>query len=202
MGISSCCFNIGNGRTWGHPQNYGHINKGENKMDINKILQGFKDIADSQTLLQEEAMVVMHDMNLQGLKRKHRHYSRMFHKHCVCIDNFAQDYGMKVSKPALKGGYKAKDLKDHFNKMIALLEKDLDALKKLNFAFIQACGKPYADGECMMKTLTKMWMKMKFRWMPRFEFTKWSPEDIVSWDKWLHDKIRCEELEHKYHEEH
>ena len=167
-------------------------------MKLDKIMQGFKDIADSQALLQEEAMVCAQKLNLNGLKRLHRHHSKLFQKDSLCITNFALDYGVNVTKPAVKGGFSAKNLKEHFEKFIPKLETDIEALRKLNLEFFNACGTEYDKGQCMQECLSKHWMKMKMRWVPRFEFTKWDPTDIVSWDKWLHDKIRCIEEEHHY----
>lgn len=172
-------------------------------MELTKILQGFKDVADSQALLHEEAMTAAQKINLNGLKRLHRHHACVFHKHGICITNFALDYGMEVKIPNLKGGYAASSLKEHFNTFIPKLEEDIEKLRKLNLAYIQECGMKYAEGCHMQKCLTKHWMKMKIRWLPRFEFTKWSPEDIMLWDKWLHDKVRClEEKHHEHHEHH
>jgi len=169
-------------------------------MDLSKIMQGFKDVADSQALLHEEAMMAAHKINLNGLKRLHRHHSRLFFKHAICIDNFAQDYGMEVKKPALKGGYSFADLKSHFKTFIPKLEADMEKLMKLNYEFIQAVGMEYHEGKCMQETLSKHLMKMKFRWVPRFEFTKYDPMDVMNWDKWLHDKVRCLEESHHYGE--
>jgi hypothetical protein len=167
-------------------------------MNLDKILQGFKDIADNQALLQEEAMVSAQKVNLNGLKRLHRHNSKLFQKDGLCILNFALDFGINVKRSNIKGGYAMSDLKDHFKKIIPLLEADIESLKKLNFQFLQACGVPYGKGKSMQECLTAMWMKMKFRWLPRFEYTKYDPTDVVAWDKWLHDKIRCTEEETNY----
>ncbi|MDR1361455.1 MAG: hypothetical protein LBJ18_04145 [Rickettsiales bacterium] len=167
-------------------------------MELGKILQGFKDVADNQALLHEEAMIAAHKTNLNGLKRLHRHHAKLFFKHGICIANFALDYGMEVKKSAPKGGYSFADLKSHFKNFIPKLEMDIEKLKSLNYAFIQAAGMEYAEGKCMQECLSKQWMKMKFRWTARFEFTKWDAVDIMHWDKWLHDKIRC--LEEAHHE--
>jgi len=167
-------------------------------MALDKILQGFKDIADNQACLNEEAMICAQRINMNGLKRLHKHKSHEFHEYGLCIDNFAQDYGMEVKKTVVKGGFTASDLKDHLKKCIVKLEADIATLKKLNYEFIKECGMEYGDGCKMQAHLSKLWIKMKIRWMPRFEFTKWSPEDIIEWDKWLHDKTRCLE-EHKHH---
>ena len=169
-------------------------------MDLSKIIQGFKDVADNQTLLHEEAMMATQKINLNGLKRLHRHHSNLFYKHGLCIDNFAGDYGMAVKKSVLKGGYTTTDIKDHFNSFIPKLESDIEKLKKLNFEFIQACGMEYETGVCMQECLSKQFAKMKFRWVPRFNYTKWDPMDIMQWDKWLHDKVRC--IEEGHHEHH
>ena len=169
------------------------------KMALEKILQGFKDVADTQALLQEEAMIAAHKINLNGLKRLHRHYAHKFHKHCLCVDNFAQDFGFMVKKTDVRGGYDMSDLKEHLTKFVPKLEADIAKLQKLNLQFIQECGMEYKEGVAMQECLTKHWMKMKFRWLPRFEYTKWNPIDIVDWDKWLHDKIRCEDEEHHVH---
>jgi hypothetical protein len=167
-------------------------------MALNKILQGFKEVADNQALLQEEAMIAAHKVNLNGLKRLHRHHSKIFFHKGICVVNFAQDFGIEIKKPVIKGGYAMSDLQDHFKKFIPKLEADIEKLKQLNYQFIQDCGMEYKEGVCMQECLSKQWMKMKFRWLPRFEFTKWSPEDICEWDKWLHDKMRCLE-EHADH---
>lgn len=172
-------------------------------MALDKILQGFKDVADNQACIQEEAMICAHRIDLHGLKRLHRRYSHKFHKHGLCIDNFAQDYGSEVKMADIKKGYTMSDLKDHFTKFIPKLESDLEKLKKLNLQFIQECGMEYKEGVCMQEHLNKLWMKMKFRWVPQFEFTKWNPLDIIRWDKWLHDKCRCEdEANHMHFDEH
>ena len=165
-------------------------------MALEKILQGFKDVADNQVLLQEEAMMCAHRINMNGLKRLHRHHSKIFHKHCLCIDNFAQDFGVEVKKTPMKGGYTMSNLKEHLTKFVKLLEQDIEKLQKLNAQFIQEFGMEYEEGVKMQTCLSKKWMKMKLRWLPRFEFTKWDPVDIMAWDKWLHDKIRCLEEEH------
>lgn len=162
-------------------------------MDMTKILQGFKDIADNQALLHEEAMICAHRINLNGLKRMHRHYAKKSAHHGLCIPNFAQDHGMEVKLVSPKGGYKMSDLKEHLTKFIPKIEADMEELKKLNSAVMQECGIHFKDGVEMLHGNCKLWSKMKFRWLPRFEFTKWSPEDIVEWDKWLHDKFRCKE---------
>ena len=169
-------------------------------MELNKIMQGLKDVADSQALLQEEAMMCAHKINLNGLKRLHRHNARLFFKHAICLDNKAQDFGFEVKKPSLKGGYVMTDLKDHLKKFIPKLEADIETLKKLNYEFVQIAGMECCIGVEMQKCLTNKWMKMKLRWLPRFEFTKWDPVDIMAWDKWLHDKIRCDEESHHYGE--
>ena len=167
-------------------------------MDLVKILQGFRDIADRHALLHEEAMNGTHKINLCGLKRLHRHAASKFHKRALCISNFALDHGMEVKFSDPKPGYKVSNLKEHLTMFSAMLEKDLAALKKLNATVLQECGVEFKDGVKMQHRVCQMWAKMKFRWIPRFEFTKWSAEDIVSWDKWLHDKLRCKE-EHKHH---
>ncbi|MCL1902547.1 MAG: hypothetical protein FWG18_02890 [Alphaproteobacteria bacterium] len=167
-------------------------------MAMEKIMQGFKDIADNQALLHEEAMLAVHKINLHGLKRLHKIKSKKFFKLGLCVANDAFDYGMEVKKPMPKGGYTASSLKEHLTKMVSKLEADMNALKKLNYQFITEAGMEYEHGVKLQEKVTKVWMKMKFRWIPRFEFTKWSPEDIVEWDKWLHDKCRCME-EHKDH---
>ena len=105
---------------------------------------------------------------------------------------------MEVKKPNLKGGYKMADLKDHFMTFIPRLEADIAKLKQLNFQFIQETGMEYGEGVKMQDCLNKHMMKMKFRWLPRFEYTKWDRVDIMQWDKWLHDKIRCLEEEHHH----
>jgi hypothetical protein len=138
-------------------------------------------------------MMAASKLNLHGLKRLHRHQSDKCHYHGLCITNYAQDYGMNITIPAVKGGFTSTNLKDHFTKFIPKLEQDVEKLRKLNSDYCEAQGIMYDEGVHMQKCLSKKWMKMKFRWLPRFEFTKWSPEDIVSWDKWLHDKTRCKE---------
>ena len=162
-------------------------------MDSLKILQGFRDIADNQAMLHEMAMVCSHRMNMNGLKRLHRAKSKKFHAYCLELENCAQDYGMELKLNMPKITFDAKDLKAHLTKMVELLEVEINELRKLNFAAVQAFGMEFKPGVGMQKCLAHIWMKMKFRWIPRFEFTKWSPEDIVEWDKWLHDKCRCEE---------
>jgi len=169
-------------------------------MDLNKILQGFKDVADNQALLHEEAMIAAHKINMNGIKRLHRHHAKIFFFKGLGIDCLAQDFGFIVKKPQLKGGYTSSNLKDHLTTLLPKLEVDLDKLKKLNFEFIQACGMECEEGIKMQECLTKQWQKIKFRWIPRFEYTKWGPEDVMEWDKWLHDKCRCHESEHHHYE--
>jgi len=158
-----------------------------------KILQGMRDIAGNQALLQEQAMIVSHRMNLCGLKRLHRHKAKNFYHHGLDLENCAQDYGIELKITVSKESFNAKDLKEHLTKMVARLETDLDEIKKLNAAAFNQFGMEFEIGKCLQESMTNLWMKMKLRWLPRFEFTKWSPEDIVSWDKWLHDKTRCKE---------
>lgn len=167
-------------------------------MPLDKIMQGFKEVADNQTLLHEEAMIAAHTINLNGVKRMHRHHSRKFHEHGLCVDNFAQDYGAKIEVSKTKGGYNFASLKEHITTFIPKLEADIAKLQKLNREFLQEFGMEFKEGVCMQECLSKHWMKMKFRWLPRFEFTKWDPMDIMNWDKWLHDKIRCLEENHHH----
>ena len=162
-------------------------------MDGLKILQGLRDIAGNQALLQEQAMIVSHRMNLCGLKRLHRHHAKKFYCHGLELENCAQDYGIELKIPAPKTSFNAKDLKEHLSKMVSALETDIEAIKKLNIAAFNQFGMEFTIGGEIQNCLSTMWTKMKNRWLPRFEFTKWSPEDIVSWDKWLHDKTRCTE---------
>ncbi|MDR0449314.1 MAG: hypothetical protein LBG89_02535 [Rickettsiales bacterium] len=162
-------------------------------MEPAKILQGFKDIADGQAMLHEEAMMCAQKINLNGMKRLHRHQSKKFYCHGICISNYAMDFGMEVKKPDVKKGYTMTNLKDHLTKMTARMEQDIDKLRKLNGEYFAAFGTEYHEGVCMQGALAKSWAKMKFRWIPRFEFTKWDPADIMVWDKWLHDKVRCME---------
>ncbi|MDR0319312.1 MAG: hypothetical protein LBH81_01060 [Rickettsiales bacterium] len=160
-------------------------------MEPAKILQEIRNIADNQALLNEEAMSCAQKINLNGLKRMHRHLAKKFQCHGICVANFAMDLGMDIKKPGAKGGYVMKDLKDHLTKFSALLEKDIASLKSLNGEFIKVNGMEFKEGVCMQECLVKKWSKVKFRWLPRFEFTKWDAMDIMNWDKWLHDKIRC-----------
>jgi hypothetical protein len=157
-------------------------------MEMQKILQGFKDIADRHALLHEEAMIETHRINMCGLKRLHRIKSRKFHKHGLCIANWAQDHGFIVKFSDPKPGYKVKDLRDHLKKIVDILEQDMNKLKELNAAVMKHCGVPFADGIAMQHMICHVWAKAKFRWIPRFEYTKWNELDIVQWDKWLHDK--------------
>ncbi|MCL2629564.1 MAG: hypothetical protein FWD33_02660 [Alphaproteobacteria bacterium] len=162
-------------------------------MEPAKILQGFKDVADTQALLHEEAMMCAHRENLNGVKRLHRHLAKTFQHHGICLLNFGMDFGFyEMKKPDVKKGFDAKNLKDHLNKMVPRLEQDIEKLKKLNGDFIKFYGMPCPEGIQMQDCLVRKWAKIKFRWIPRFEFTKWDPLDIVQWDKWLHDKIRDE----------
>jgi len=169
-------------------------------MSLEKTLQGFKEVADNQALLQEEGMIAASKLNLHGLKRLHRHQADKCHYHGLCIANYAQDYGMNIAIPAVKGGFASTSLKDHLTKFIPKLEQDLEKLRKLNSEYCEVQGIMYEEGVHMQKCLSKKLMKMKFRWLPRFEFTKWDPTDIMIWDKWLHDKIRCIEEKHHHHD--
>ncbi|MCL1892024.1 MAG: hypothetical protein FWF97_01865 [Alphaproteobacteria bacterium] len=169
-------------------------------MALEKILQGYKDIADNQALLQEEAMICAHKLNMNGLKRLHRHKSKIFFCKGLGIDCLAQDFGFPIKKSQPKGGFTASGLKEHLTMLIPKFEQDISKLKQLNYQFIQETGMECDEGVKMQEVLTKVWMKMKFRWLPRFEFTKWSPQDIMDWDKYLHDKYRCRESEHHHYE--
>lgn len=165
-------------------------------MDVQKILQGLKDIADRQALFQELAMMETHRINICGLKRLHRHKSCKFHKIGLDIACWAQDHGFTVKYSDPKPAYKIKDLRDHLKQTVDIMERDMDALKELNAAIMKHCGMSFAAGVEMQHLVCYIWARAKHRWIPRFEFTKWDASDIMIWDKTLHDKFRCKEEHH------
>lgn len=162
---------------------------------IEDVLNDVASICLHQIMYNTSASAEMHKINIQSLKRVHRHLSKKFH--CIyfsLVNNSINNYGIIPDNHSEFIPYKTTNLKNHLLHREELLESHIKTLGMLSREFFEITGTINCDIMKMIKSIFRSLTKTR-RAIERFNFTDWMPHDIQVWDYHLHKKMKKIEAE-------
>ena len=162
---------------------------------IEDVLNDVASICLHQIMYNTSASAEMHKINIQSLKRVHRHLAKKFH--CIyfsLVNNSINNYNIIPNSDSEYITYKATNLRNHLLHREELLESHIKTLGMLSREFFEMTGTINCDIMKMIKSIFRSLTKTR-RAIERFNFTDWMPHDIQVWDYHLHKKMKNIEAE-------